>query len=158
MRHIIKFSESQLINNDFNPNELEKSVRKLYDIIVNHNSVWKPELSEINSKFILIQKEFDDMDGEMPGVYGLYEYSVYNDPNSGKTIKEKTSSDYIGLYEAFGPVHAKAILATEKSKMWMLFAGGIGVEHITDDKKNKKLDYLNSEIEFFSNPKELMKL
>jgi len=157
MKYIKKYNEST-------DNSDEESLLKRFDEPVKKLYYKLCEVDELKDILTgrglvnilrVVQHEMDEMDGELPKVYGTwYEETQRNyiDPN-------ETPNDYpySELYEAFGPTHARILwtLHYEQDSI-ILDTEEYHVREVNEEERAKWIEDCKKTLEMINNPHELI--
>lgn len=144
MKHLKKYESKFPSQND--PSLYEPDVYKLYEkyksLLDEEDSVITEE--DIRDKFLELQDEMDDMDGELPLKYGVY--FVEGKGSYSKYV-------YFGIYYAKGEMHALIKCCIDMESPSLLFDGDMRSDVLDDDYIESKIRDLESEIELWKNVK-----
>jgi hypothetical protein len=149
MRHLRKYNQiNESIDHSFSES-YEPKLKELYEKWISlipkdeqNEQFW---LADIKPVFDEIQEEFDDADGELPLIYGVGPHDKYD---------TSISIVYYGLYEAYGPNHARLLCSLGDGESWWVaiedpktvFSNIMSESDIESVKKalNSKLDIMNN--------------
>lgn len=143
MRHLKKYESKFPSQND--PSLYEPEVYKLYEeykSLLNGNDDIEGE--EIRDKFLELQNEMDDTDGELPSKYGIFYVDKYG--NHSKYV-------YFGIYYAKGEMHALIRCSIDMEYPELIFDKNMRAEPYDDDFIESKVDQLEDELKIWKNVK-----
>lgn len=142
MRHLKKYESKFPSPND--PSLYEPEVYKLYE---EYKSLLKKNTDiteeEIRDRFLEVQNEMDEMDGELPLKYGVF--FVEKTPFTKYT--------YFGIYYAKGEMHALIRCSIDMEYPELIFDKNMRAEPYDDDYIESKVDQLEDELKIWKNVK-----